>query len=1073
MSQIDSVWYKAVALSERLASLHAAQTDLNQTQRAQSKRLLKRWRSQPPFSEGESFFTQRLQEAGMNEEEFLTLLGEPTEALVTRYSSTPTWMCELQEAFSQTGDAWTHHFETNGAQGWAASAFLSITAPLISYYRGRLHMGLQDLVQTYSYAPFDPQEIEDICVRNMMLHIRTVIHRTMTLELHVARMNDLLHGDTPEERFLSFIEYISQKDVALNLLKEYPVLARLLSTSLQRWVTVSLELLQRLCKDWSQLVQTFCPQEEPGRLVMIESDAGDRHRGGRSVTLLTFSSGWRLVYKPRSLTVERHFQQLLAWLNVQGQQPPFRIMQLITCDRYGWCEYIQPQTCSSEEEISRFYQRQGSYLALLHVLAATDYHYENIIAMGEHPILVDLEALFQPYYDTGREQTKGTDLLAEQALTQSVLRVGILPHRSWEHAHIAGIDVSGLGTLPNQLSPRGGQYWENEGTDEMRIARKRMPLTGGNNRPTLNGQSIQVLDYSEAVVNGFTSTYRLLIRLRDELLSEQGMLTQFAEDEIRVILRPTAIYSLLLRESYHPDVLRDALDRDRFFDKLWVPVAAFPSLRKVITAEQHDLWQGDIPIFFTCPQDRTIWTSTGERISDFLKQSALETVRHRLVQLDEDDLRWQQWLIRASFTALSMSQEQTYTRSYKPVAPASVASTEHFLMAACAIGDHLESQTLREGKMAAWIGVHAFQEHYWKIAPLGLDLYGGLPGVTLFMAYLGHITREKRYTALARAALTNIRHQIEHKSDVMHLIGGFSGWGGLVYLLTHLGVLWKEPALLLEAEQVAHTIANIIAQDEALDVMQGAAGGIVGLIGLYKHNPSKDLLLIMKQCGEHLLAKAQSMPHGIGWITPLATQPLTGFSHGAAGIAWALLQLSAISDEPRFHNAACAAIAYEHSHFLVESNNWRDLRDDTSGEMIAWCHGASGIGLGRLASLPYLDTREIRQDIEIAIEVTLAQGFGHNHSLCHGDFGNLDLLLQAGQLLQKPVLQQQAREKATIILESIERHGWLSGVPLSVETPGLMVGVAGIGYGLLRCAAPDQIPSVLVLEPPIENWERK
>ena len=61
--------------------------------------------------------------------------------------------------------------------------------------------------------------------------------------------------------------------------------------------------------------------------------------------------------------------------------------------------------------------------------------------------------------------------------------------------------------------------------------------------------------------------------------------------------------------------------------------------------------------------------------------------------------------------------------------------------------------------------------------------------------------------------------------------------------------------------------------------------------------------------------------------------------------------------------------------------------------MTAWCHGAPGIGLGRLASLPCLGELEMRQEIAVALETTRAQGFGYNHSLCHGDLGNLDLLL--------------------------------------------------------------------------------
>jgi hypothetical protein len=35
-----------------------------------------------------------------------------------------------------------------------------------------------------------------------------------------------------------------------------------------------------------------------------------------------------------------------------------------------------------------------------------------------------------------------------------------------------------------------------------------------------------------------------------------------------------------------------------------------------------------------------------------------------------------------------------------------------------------------------------------------------------------------------------------------------------------------------------------------------------------------------------------------------------------------------------------------------------------------------------------------------------------------------------------------------------------------VESPGLMTGLAGIGYALLRLAEPHRVPSVLGLAPP-------
>ena len=150
-----------------------------------------------------------------------------------------------------------------------------------------------------------------------------------------------------------------------------------------------------------------------------------------------------------------------------------------------------------------------------------------------------------------------------------------------------------------------------------------------------------------------------------------------------------------------------------------------------------------------------------------------------------------------------------------------------------------------------------------------------------------------------------------------------------------------------------------------------------------------------------LIAKAQQMEHGIGWTTQIAQKiPLAGFSHGAAGMAWALLELAALTRKERFRTTALAAIAYERSLFSPEKGNWPDqhkleatdrARNDGRPKfMTAWCHGAPGIGLARLGSLQYLDNAKVQAEIDAALKTTLAQGFGHNHSLCHGDLGNLD-----------------------------------------------------------------------------------
>jgi type 2 lantibiotic biosynthesis protein LanM len=1069
------VWYQATTLTERIASLRQTQRTVSniEADAELARRRMGRWRSQPPFTT-DSYFAQRLALAGVAEDEFFYLLGEPISALRDRFSATPDWLKSLDQAFT---DFVSPDIQTTiipeSLRGQEGFAFLTAIEPLVSQGCGRVREGIRELAQAYPELPFDPGAIEDALVVNLPERMLPLLARTMVLELNVARLQGRLSGDTSEARFQSFLELLRQPDVALALLQEYPVLARQLAICVDQWVAYTLEFLQHLCADWATIRETFSPEEDPGMIVQVDGGVGDTHRGGRSVLIARFSSGFRLVYKPRPMAVDVHVQELLAWLNDQGAPQPFRTLKVLDRGSYGWAEFVVAKTCESEDEVRRFYERQGAYLALLYALEATDFHSENLIAAGEHPVLVDLESLFNPHEEGAAITQPG--LAANQSMVYSVLRVGLLPQRLWANAESEGIDLSGLGATGGQLTPQNLPVWEAEGTDEMHLARKRIPIPGSQNRPTLNGAEVSVTDYTEAIAEGFASFYRLLLQRRGELLSETGPIARFANDEVRVLLRPTMTYAELLQESLHPDMLRNALDRDRFFDRLWTRIEDRPYIARVIPAEREDLHRGDIPNFTTRSNSCDMWTSSGERIAGFYDRSGLDLVRHRLSQLSEDDLARQLWFVRASLATLTMGID--LVPGYPLTEPKTTAGREQLLAAARSVGDRLESLALRSERDTSWIGLTFSRRRYWSLLPMGIDLYSGLSGAALFLAYLGAVANEDRYTDLARSAVANLRSQLERVRSHITVIGGYEGLGGVIYGLTHLGALWDEPELLAEAEKIVELIPGLVEKDETLDILSGSAGCIGSLTGLHRYAPSDRALAAAIQCGDHLIAKARPMERGVGWITPGDDeQPLAGFSHGAAGIAWSLLELAELTGEERFRATAREAIAYERSLFSPEAQNWRDLRDrgdsppqTENGQEVfisAWCHGAPGIGLARLRSLPYLDDPELMTEINTALQTTLVQGFGLNHSLCHGDLGNIELLLQASQMLNDPQWQAKADHLAAAILESIDQQGWLCGIPSGVESPGLMTGLAGIGYGLLRLADPARVPSVLTLAPP-------
>src|SRR5262245_11878481 len=358
-----------MTLKERVASLRATGgTTGGQIDFDCAQRRMHQWRSQEELTE----------------HELLQVVGEPVESVSQRLSTPPVWLSELYAAFSDvTSSKPQPHFPST-ADG--SAAFLHGIERLINHGRDRLNAGVKALMQSQSDLPFDSETIEDLLYANLSARLLPILSRTFVLELNVARLQNLLEGETAAQRFHSFIERIRQPAALLAVLEEYPVLARQLMSCIDQWVTFALTFLDHLLKDWTLLRHSFVLETDPGVLVEVTGNAGDRHRGGRSVLLLRFSSGFRLVYKPRSLAVDLHFQELLNWLNCRQNYPSFRTLTVLDRGDHGWVEFVSATSCTTADQVERFYERIGGHLAVLHALNATDLHGENIVAAGEYPM---------------------------------------------------------------------------------------------------------------------------------------------------------------------------------------------------------------------------------------------------------------------------------------------------------------------------------------------------------------------------------------------------------------------------------------------------------------------------------------------------------------------------------------------------------------------------------------------------------------------------------------------------------------------------------------------------------------
>ncbi len=1060
---------KALNLPERAALLVA---DRSSTSRGgdldayASSRRLRKWRSQRPFDQNE-WFGAMLDELGVTEEEFVSILEEPG---LDRLDP-PGWAEVDSHSQGSSNEEDVARIDAFLRQS-GFNGFLLLVTPLLRGAVTRVADELRKIEEGAPRVPFDASNLAKLLLSGLPHRLGEVVGKVAVLEMHVAKLREELTGDSPQERFNSFIERLVDKDVVDGIFEEYPVMVRCVATTIDLAVTSGLQFVKRLCEDWESIVSTLCDGSDPGSLEAIESGLGDKHCGGNSVLMARFSSGFKLVYKPRSLEADLCFGRLLDWLHRRGSIL-FRMPKILSRDTYGWSEFINPCHCESREEISRFYERQGALLALLYALAANDFHSENIIAAGEYPVPIDLESLFQA--DFGQFDLSIYRSAASFVMNSSVLGVGILPApQQGRDAKL--IDRSGMGGQAGQLALRKTPMWQGTGTDAISLIRKELEMAPSANRPSLNGEDVPLLEYIDDILAGFENLYGLLLRFREDLMEDGGILAEFSCVAVRSIFRLTQFYSLLLTESFHPDLLRDASERDRLFARLWFGIDQSPLAEKVariIPSEFRDLWLGDVPFFWTRVNSRDVWTSEDKCLRLFFRRSGWEVACSRLQLLGPEDLERQLWLIRGALSAIAIADSPHWT-TYRVLVEDRFVPREKILGYACAIGDRLLKLAFSTNDSVSWIGLSLIGGRQWALLPFGLDLYGGIPGIALFLAHLGWITGDRRYTEVAEVAVVSIRNELKASIVPIESIGGFEGWGGLIHVWVHLAALWKRDDLLREAEEMAYAIDPLIEVDKGLDVVSGAAGGIAALLELHGISGDAAILALACKMGDHLISSASPLGEGLGWVVPTNPGlPLTGFSHGASGIAYALLRLYQSTKDEHYKESALKALTFERAVFMQDLGTWPDFRDVVSFDsgskkfMTAWCHGAPGIGLSRLRMVPLLGYPFVGDDIQAALAETLRHGFGSNHSLCHGDLGSLDFILTGSQCLGGEIWQESLKRMTAQIVKSIDEFGFLCGVPLGIETPGLLCGLAGIGYGLLRLASPSQVPSVLLLDPPL------
>lgn len=306
--------------------------------------------------------------------------------------------------------------------------------------------------------------------------------------------------------------------------------------------------------------------------------------------------------------------------------------------------------------------------------------------------------------------------------------------------------------------------------------------------------------------------------------------------------------------------------------------------------------------------------------------------------------------------------------------------------------------------------------------------------------------------------------------------GGYSGVPGVIFSAVHVARQCNDRDLLRQAETLLHKLSKYRPMPHEIDVLSGRAGGITRLLAVAEFLPEhKDQIVGMCQSyGDDLIERATLRNNTMSWTTLPGTEDrnLLGFSHGTAGIGWAMHCLAQASGKEKYAQAAHKAFLREGECFCHKFKNWPDWRDKYIPEpekhnfMCAWCHGAPGSLIGLVHYLADRSDSALEKVRDAALE-TLVDDVrnieGKNFCLCHGVAGNADLLYDIGTILGRPEYHGVVRKSAQRGADMFAQSGaWPCQGPYGGgQMLNLMTGLAGVAYFYLRRHDPS-VPSVLL-----------
>jgi hypothetical protein len=375
------------------------------------------------------------------------------------------------------------------------------------------------------------------------------------------------------------------------------------------------------------------------------------------------------------------------------------------------------------------------------------------------------------------------------------------------------------------------------------------------------------------------------------------------------------LYFIIQRQMLEPAALRSGAAHGLKLEQLcrsFLLANETPLHWPMFQAELRQMEQLDIP-FFEHPIDgEDLPLSHGlAPIAGYFRSSGLAAANHRIANLDATEIAFQLQLIRGAIAARHIrSASVAEAPSAHPEAIGEGAgpaqeSADVYREQAHLLGEELWSAAIRDHKgRPEWLGMDLGADgESFHFGLIGTALYSGSGGIAFTFARLaldrqqaGDTAGSNRWLQRASACFEAIVAIAQHNDQdqlfrlVRDLPYGLAGSGGILLALQLLQRAGLAEAQELAGRWIGQLRPERLLADEGIDVIAGVAG-LIGPLLLAGSPRAQELAVL---CGDRLLAL--QLENG-GWPQAPGSSsgkpPLTGFSHGAAGMAAALARARA------------------------------------------------------------------------------------------------------------------------------------------------------------------------------------